>query len=647
MSVQAGIWNFGGKPVEEQLLAQMSTTTASYGPDGEMTYLVGPVGMLYRPFHTTSESRLEQQPHISSMGNVTTWDGRLDNREQLLLHLRDDLTDCRTDVSIVAAAFDRWGTDCFAKLRGDWAISVWCPNDRRLILARDYLGVRQLFYHLRPQRVCWCSHLAPMVLCGDRFTVCEEYVAGFLAFHPDAHLTPYQEISSVPPGAFVSIANRRAIIHQYWRFDTGLKIRHNTDVEYEEQYRHLLRQAVRHRLRTDSPALADLSGGLDSSSIVCMADDILAKGQAAASRLDTFSFYDPAEPDEDDFRFLLKVEEKRGRVGFHVDLESQSAAFLVGDANFAASPRFGDRVGSVAALSKIREAGGHRVLLSGTGGDEINGQALDPRVAMADLLLQFRWIELSKQLTLWSLLIRKRPWIQLLAQTLLQLAPVSIRARFSEQGRPAPFINPTFAGKHAMSARQIEGVRGARFMRPSVRDAVQTIVTLSRRVANAPPALLERRYPYLDQDLVEFLSAIPLDQLQRSGQRRFLMRRALANLLPAEVLTRTTKSRIGRCYCRMVQTHWATLAELFADPLSARMGYIELERLGKALVELKSGKVPTYSLVLLKVVALEAWLNDTFARGVISAPLPHKQTSRLAPDRYDREQVLLSNSGRR
>ena len=213
---------------------------------------------------------------------------------------------------------------------------------------------------------------------------------------------------------------------------------------------------MRRRLRTDSPALADLSGGLDSSSIVCMADDILANEKAAISRLDTFSFYDPNEPDEDDFRFLLKVEEKRGRTGFHVDLESQSAAFLDGDSTFAASPHFGDRVGSVAALSKIREDGGYRVLLSGTGGDETNGQALDPRIAMADLVLQFRWIELSKQLTIWSLLIRKRPWIQLLAQTLLQLAPVSIRARFSEQGQPTPFINPAFAVKHDISGRQIE-----------------------------------------------------------------------------------------------------------------------------------------------------------------------------------------------
>ena len=129
MSVQAGIWNFDGEPVQEELLAQMSAATASYGPDGETTYVVGPVGMLYRPFHTTSESRLEQQPHISSRGNLITWDGRLDNREQVVPQLFDDLTNCRADVAIVAAAFDRWGTDCFARLRGDWAVSVWCPKD--------------------------------------------------------------------------------------------------------------------------------------------------------------------------------------------------------------------------------------------------------------------------------------------------------------------------------------------------------------------------------------------------------------------------------------------------------------------------------------------------------------------------------------
>lgn len=174
-----------------------------------------------------------------------------------------------------------------AKFRGDWAISTWHPKDRHLILARDYLGVKPLFYYLQPKRLTWCSHLAALALCGEQFTVCDEYIAGYLAFYPDAHLTPYHEIQSVPPGAFVSVRGGQLKTCRYWTLDTQLRNHHKTDAGYEEEYRFLFRQAVRRRLRTDSPTLSELSGGFDSSSIVCIADDILAKEGAETPRLDT------------------------------------------------------------------------------------------------------------------------------------------------------------------------------------------------------------------------------------------------------------------------------------------------------------------------------------------------------------------------
>ena len=90
-----------------------------FAPDGESQHLAGSVGMLHRPFHTTTESRAERQPFI---GNhyALTWDGRLDNREDLVAVLRDSLTMESTDVAIVAAAFERWDTDCFEK--AEWGM---------------------------------------------------------------------------------------------------------------------------------------------------------------------------------------------------------------------------------------------------------------------------------------------------------------------------------------------------------------------------------------------------------------------------------------------------------------------------------------------------------------------------------------------
>src|SRR5438270_6592687 len=390
MSVQAGIWNFNGEPVDRTLLKTISSQTSDYGPDGEAFHMDGNVALLYRPFHTTAESRLEHQPHVCPDGQVITFDGRLDNRDELIGQLGPPLTRNSADVAIVAAAVDRWNTNCFTELLGDWAMAVWSPKDREVILPRDYIGVKRLFYHAKRDGLEWCNQLEPLVFGGARFTLCDDYIAGYLAFHPDAHLTPYAEIRCVPPGKFIRCAAGKTTLHAYWSFNPTSKVRFRTDAEYEEQFRYLFRQAVRRRLRTDSPILGELSGGLDSSSIVCMADDVVSKERPQTPTIDTLSLYDFSEPDEDDHLYFTHIEQKRGRSGFHVDLGASGTPFTIDYRRFAATPalRMTEELENI--RSGILRKGKYRVVLSGIGGDELTGQALDPRILMAELLATIR-----------------------------------------------------------------------------------------------------------------------------------------------------------------------------------------------------------------------------------------------------------------
>src|SRR5712664_1172034 len=121
VSVQFGRWNFDGQPADREYLAKAEGVLAPYGPDGGGAYIKDSVGILFRAFHTTKESRSEAQPHVTPSGAVLTWDGRLDNRAELIRELRDILTTGSTDASIVAAAYEEWGTNFFAGLLGDWA----------------------------------------------------------------------------------------------------------------------------------------------------------------------------------------------------------------------------------------------------------------------------------------------------------------------------------------------------------------------------------------------------------------------------------------------------------------------------------------------------------------------------------------------
>jgi asparagine synthase (glutamine-hydrolysing) len=617
MSVQAGIWNFDGEPAQRGLLAKMSIATAAYGPDGETTYFDGPVGMLYRPLHTTSESRLEQQPHISSSGRVITWDGRLDNCDELVPHLADLSQTESTDLAIVSAAFDRWGTDCLTKLIGDWALSIWDPSRKELILARDYAGVRHLFYHPRSNGVSWCSYLAPLAVVGAPLSLCEEYFVGYLALWPDAHLTPYAQIQSVPPGHFLCIRNGLFNAHQHWTFNPRGRIRYKADAEYEEHFRSVFRQAVRRRLRTDSPILADLSGGLDSSSIICMADDILAKGEATIISLDTFSFFDRGEPDEEDLFYFPKVEEQRGRIGHHAELHGVGDSLSFKYQDFIATPGFTMREEVKAAQSKVIRQGNYRVLLSGTGGDEMLGQALEPRVQLADLLRHASVRELAKELTAWSMLLR-RPSVQLLLEVFALFLPASIRAPLTSTANTESWVSSGFARKYKMRARQLDAVEGSWSWPPSVRDSFQTLTTLARQMTQMSPSAYERRYPYLDRTLTDFLISVPTDQFLRPGQRRSLMRRALVDLLPSDILSRRTKSGVGRCFIVTLQKHWAELEDVLRSLLISRLGYVDQTRFRESLMEMKHGNLSPYFLRLLKGLSWELWLRDVVARGVIS-----------------------------
>ena len=145
MSVQFGECNFDDKVVDPRDLEEIRPALAPYAPDGEGYICKDNVGIVYRAFDTTTESHHETQPHVSMSGFVLTWDGRLDNREELISEMASKVSRESTDVEIVAAAYGRWRNNAFARLIGDWAASIWDPNDHSLVLAKDFLGTRQLY----------------------------------------------------------------------------------------------------------------------------------------------------------------------------------------------------------------------------------------------------------------------------------------------------------------------------------------------------------------------------------------------------------------------------------------------------------------------------------------------------------------------
>lgn len=625
MSVQAGIWNFDGRPIDRKLLARISDSLKDQGPDAESCYVDGPVALLYRPFHTTAESRCEKQPYFSNRGFVLTWDGRLDNRDELISELRSVLEANPTDVAVVSAAFDRWETDCFRRIVGDWAVSIWKPEERELLFAADYIGIRHIFYHLKNDGVWWSTDLSPLVLLFDhKFHLDDDYIAGYLAHNPDAHVTPYLEIRQVPAGRFVSIRKGRVSVERFWCFDPRSRIRYSTDAEYEEHFREVFRQSVRRRLRSDSPILAELSGGVDSSSIVCMADDILAKEGASVPRLDTLSYYDNSEPSGDDWTYFQKIEAKRGRQGFHIDgsrLGSRtSSPACEGFCPLPGDCGFGTELGAERA-DAVR-GGGYRAVLSGLGGDEFMGAVPDPRAHLADLIVQFKFVSLARQLMAWSL-VKRRPWIQLLWQSAVEIMPASVRQYVARDAKVEPWIKKGFAKRTHMALRRANVAEHFGLWLPSRRSYISGVLTIANtlaKFARASQGIEEVRYPYLDQNLVEFVLSVPASQLLRPGDRRSLMRRSLAGIVPREILSRRTKQVGERTPMLILEKSWDELQDIYQTPISSLLGYIHKDQLLKTLSEVRAGRsVPIVR--VLGTISLEYWLRDLAARGLLDSPV--------------------------
>ena len=622
MSVQAGIWNFGGAPADPGLLRDLTDSLKQQGPDGTSSYVNANVAMLYRPFHTTAESRRETQPRLSRRGFVLTWDGRLDNREELIAEFRSYLDPDSPDVDIVAAAFDHWETDCFPHIVGDWAVSIWRPMERELVFGADHMAIRHIFYYLKRDRIWWSTDLTALVLLsGDSFHIDDDYIAGYFAHDPDAHRTPYREIREVPPGHFVCVCNDSTHIERYWRFNPKSRIRYKTDAEYEEHFRQVFRQSIRRRLRSDAPILAELSGGLDSSSIVCMADDILAKEGAQTARVDTLSYYDKTEPHGDDWIYFQKVEAHRGRTGHHIDASKLGTdpAPLEPTAFNSLPGYLGSGRNLEAERAIVVRAGGYRVVLSGEGGDEFTGGNPVPYGLLADLIMQCKFITLVRQLTAWSL-VKRRPWIQLLGQTLFSSLPPALAQYVARQAKIEPWIERNFAKRTGIRVKLLDVDEHFGFWLPTRRSYIGTLLLMANKMAKVKSpseALEEYRYPYLDRDFLDFVLSIPADQLLRPGERRSLMRRSLSGIVPHEILSRPTKQVGSRTPIISLQNNLRELERLLlASSLGSRLGYINNTVLVSKIHAALNGE--TVHLVrLFRAVSLELWLRDLVLRRLI------------------------------
>ncbi|HKX26961.1 MAG TPA: asparagine synthase-related protein [Blastocatellia bacterium] len=579
----------------------------------------GPLGIGFDAAGADRLSRSVRQPMIDRHGHVFAFDGLLHNRDEL----RDLLSDLlpksgpeTADVNLVGAAYLKWRRECFGRLIGDFALTVWDARDRTLFLARDHAGTRTLYYHVGKDRIVWSSRLASLLSAvGKAPEIEEEYVACYLVFDPPSHLTPFRNLFAVQPGHVVAVRNRQLAETRYWSLNSGRELRYRSDREYEDHYFQEFKQAVRCRTRSDGPVFAELSGGLDSSAVVCMADHLVKNGEALSSELRTVSEVADLSPKSNELKFMTCVEEHIGRPGIHlkesecplfIHLSPEGAGPVLTPLLFCAEYHY--RLGRV-----IGERNGS-VLLSGQGGDEVNYSSCDPTAELCDLAVHLKLRQLHRQIRVWGA-SQRRSYPKVLWRNVVAPMLPSIRRGWAGWMVPAleiPRLMPrSFIEKNRPAVdRLLTDPFG--FRRPSGRDqavgywsAVLNIAAGHRRQVSD----FHVSYPYLHRPLVEFLQAVPIEQKVRPGQTRSLHRRALARIMPDRVVKRRGKGDPGEALCRAVEREWPRLRSLFDDARVYQYGYIDRDEMEAALERSRHG-IDDLLIHIVKIVPLEIWLRS-------------------------------------
>ena len=557
-------------------------------------------------------SRLDRANELHHRIEVLYWDGRLDNRGDLLLLLADSLSGETSNAALAHAAYERWGTDGFVKLIGDWSLVIHDHVNRAIVLASDFAGVRPLYYCVQSGGVRWSSRLQLLVDATQISELDEQYVRGFLLLGGCPNRTPYKGIYSVPAGHAVCVSSEGTKIRRFWSLPIGDEIRYRNERRYEEELRALFREAVSVRLQNESPVLAELSGGLDSSSVVSMASHLMRSGAARATRLSSVGFVWKNSLDEP---FIREMESFCGIDGVRISTHNVPVI---------SEEQPGDAIPEVlyplrASTAEVADSLGAATVLTGQGGDLMMGNWFDDSLQVAASLRRFRISKAWKEAFDWSKILR-RPIYSILWQSLRaalppSLTPAAIYA--SSDGSYTPRSTETSLPDLNDRAESESLFSDAWMQAPPERrryfQALSLMIELRQLQAPEPLQHLDYTHPFAHRPLVEFLMTVPTDVLCRPGEPRRLMRSALSDLWPLKLRARRSKG--------LFNTPWQEALRPLAGALlharhlqSVDRGFVDSASVLSRLERLSAGLDCNES-QLRNIILLELWLRNRVQAG--------------------------------
>ena len=543
----AGSLELSGRNVETGLVERMTRRLAHRGPDGE--------GLFHGGACTLGHTRLSlldldggAQPMANETGDVVVvFNGEIYNFAELRGELsgRGHRFRTRSDTEVIPHAYEEWGDATPEHLHGMFAFAVWDARRRRLLLARDRLGIKPLYYFLDGDRLLFGSEIKSL-LASERIErrLDPEALHDYLSLLvPLAPRTLFAGISALEPGTTLSLTDGRATLRRYWqpRFNCDRGLRESTAIAAFES---LLADTLRDQIVADVPVGAFLSGGVDSSLLVAFL------AGARAEPLDTFTVgFDDRSLDE--APLARRVADRFGTRHHELRIEGDAAGpEVLRRVLDQFDQPFGDSSAIPTWLVSRATRRFVKTVISGDGGDELFGGYTTYRVAAR--LGSLRRIPTAARRALgavarFATLGPSPPHGELgrrlgKALSLASLSPgealCALRSYFDEPAKAALY-QPEHA-RRVLSYRTAERFAADAGDYDDLPTALSACDLRHRLAADMLCKVdtmsmshgLEVRVPLLDERIVDFALRLPLDLRLRGGTTKYLLRRVAERRLP-------------------------------------------------------------------------------------------------------------------
>ena len=618
------------------VLDAMRDRLAHRGPDGAQSWITrterASIGLAHRRLSIIDLSHAGDQPMFGSGGHTAiVYNGEIYNyvelREELRAH--GHVFKSASDTEVLLAAYERWGVDCLERLNGMFAFALWDDARRVLFVARDRFGEKPLFYVRLPDGgIALASEMKalfahPDVVATPSSHAVREYVAG--RFYEDAPETMFADVYRLMQAHAMLIGDDGGI-RRHWRYWTPDYTAVRDDFRPETasaEFRALLEQSIRMRLRSDVPVGTSLSGGLDSSTIVC----ILAQERGSTPTLtqNTFSGrFDATDPTLSEGPQIDLVVGATGTDAYAVTPHPEGLEAELELLHWhQEEPFLSASIYIQWCVMRLAREHNTTVLLDGQGADEL----------LAGYQFYFPTYQLD--------LIDRRHFVRLARDTR------AFTHRLRDASRAYADSQRRFNRDIALSWRTL-----ARLLRPGrgvyhgpydigVPPAVPGM-RLRRQIAealqyNSLPQLLryadrnamafsrETRFPFLDHTLVDWCIGLPDNAFVNDGWQKWILRAAGDGVLPPEIQWRADKVGYAApldVWMRGPLSEWSR-ERIFSGPIVDIEGYSrpELEQLWR---EHQEGTA-NHSWALWRWLSLNEWLtlgaNDTWRRGLSGSSL--------------------------